>query len=289
MKNIGYEIQNNETDIKFPFRLFFNKGVRSQNHCHKEIEFLYVLNNSMNIYLNGKKHTLNKDDVMMISSGDIHGIEDSDHARLVLQFKIDLLEGKYIEKDDIYAIYEKLHSLERISHNWPQCTTNKVIKILLELSVNPSLEDPGNRIKILYLVYKLIYICITEVPKSSDTFQANHLIYNKKAMQTLERAFSYINNNYNQKISLDDISSLFHYSPEYFSRLWKKYTGVTFHKYLNEYRINKATLLLKETDLTISEICFKTGFESIKTFNRVFKTVIGSSPSEYRQVAANKT
>jgi len=289
MKNIDYEIQNRETDVRFPFRLFFNRGEPSHNHCHREVEFLFVLNNNMTLYLNGKSHVLEKDSIALISPGDIHGVEGSEHIRLVLQFRVDLLEGKYIEKDEIYSIYEKLHTLERLSSHWPREAQNKISGILMELSAISDAQDPCQRIKILYLVYKLIYTCLTEIPASSQLPMPSHMIYKNKAMQNLEKAFIYINKNYGRKITLEEISSLFHYSPEYFSRLWKKYTGITFHRYLNEYRITQAIMLLKDTELSISDICYRSGFESIKTFNRVFKSVTGKNPSSYRQLELAKS
>lgn len=58
---------------------------------------------------------------------------------------------------------------------------------------------------------------------------------------------------------------------------------MTFGHYLNNYRIEKASDLLKSTEDPITEIVFKSGFGSIKTFNRVFKQIRGCSPSSYKK------
>jgi AraC-like DNA-binding protein len=69
----------------------------------------------------------------------------------------------------------------------------------------------------------------------------------------------------------------------HFTRFFKDTTGMTFWQYLNNYKVSKAVNLLINTSDSISEIAFNSGFNSIKTFNRVFKQVKGCSPSEFRK------
>ncbi len=99
----------------------------------------------------------------------------------------------------------------------------------------------------------------------------------------LENVFNYVEENYHSDISLEEISSVANFSEYYFTRFFKEATGMTFGKYMNNYRVEKAAQLLKDTDDTITEVVFKSGFGSIKTFNRVFKQTKGCSPSAYKK------
>jgi len=71
-------------------------------------------------------------------------------------------------------------------------------------------------------------------------------------------------------------------STSYFCRIFKKYTGLNFTDYVSRIRIEKAKSLLLNPNLRISEIAYEVGFQSLTHFNRVFKRVVGQSPTVYR-------
>ena len=93
----------------------------------------------------------------------------------------------------------------------------------------------------------------------------------------------YIRQNYNQNISLNDISKKYYINPYYFSQLFKKKMGMTYQKYLTDYRIDRAKKLLTETDLRIYEVCRLVGYNDVNHFNKIFERTEGMKPSEYRQ------
>jgi AraC-like DNA-binding protein len=68
-----------------------------------------------------------------------------------------------------------------------------------------------------------------------------------------------------------------------FCRYFKKHTGKTFIKFVNEYRINNALKLLAQSEIDIKNICYKCGFNNFSHFNRLFKKTIKITPSEYRK------
>ncbi|GGK53570.1 MULTISPECIES: AraC family transcriptional regulator [Flavobacteriaceae] len=95
--------------------------------------------------------------------------------------------------------------------------------------------------------------------------------------------YDFIQENFHRKILLSEVSEIVNMSSVSFNRFIKKRTGKTFVDYINGTRISYATRWLIETDLSISEICFKCGFNNIANFNRVFKKSKNSTPSEYRE------
>ncbi len=92
----------------------------------------------------------------------------------------------------------------------------------------------------------------------------------------------YIQENYNKDIYQEQVADIFHTSPSYISRLIKKETSVTFSKYINILRINKSKELLKNDKLTIKDVYEAVGFNNRTTFIRTFKSIVGSTPSEYK-------
>ena len=104
------------------------------------------------------------------------------------------------------------------------------------------------------------------------------------ANKTVSSVAAYINNNYNEDITLERVAEKFFISPCYFSRTFKRVTGLSFTEYLNGVRIKEAQRLLATEDMSISEICERIGYKSTTHFGRSFKAIVGMSPTEYRRI-----
>ena len=101
-------------------------------------------------------------------------------------------------------------------------------------------------------------------------------------MGILQEVFDYIESHYKEPISIEDVSKVANFSPHYFNKFFKNATGKTFARYLNNVRIDKAQALLRSSNQTITNIAYEVGFNSIKTFNRLFKEIVKCTPSEDR-------
>ncbi len=117
----------------------------------------------------------------------------------------------------------------------------------------------------------------------------NKGIYNKsfeikeqKNNIILRPALEYIQNNYCHSISLDEMASLCNISSSYFSKLFKKMTGENFSNYISKLRMKKAKELLETSDISIKNLSIDLGFEDCGYFVKVFKKIVGVTPSSYR-------
>lgn len=97
---------------------------------------------------------------------------------------------------------------------------------------------------------------------------------------TVVEMIRFVKDNYQDKISISDLSKKLAYSESMLNRKFKKEVHITFNEYLNRYRINKAIELLKKSDYNITEISYMCGYSSAKYFSRVFKKYLGISPSD---------
>jgi AraC-like DNA-binding protein len=100
----------------------------------------------------------------------------------------------------------------------------------------------------------------------------------------ISNIYDYIMVNYSKQITLEDVAKQAHMTPQAFCRYFKKRTHHTFVSFLNEMRVNEACKKLTSSDsdmVSISNIAYNCGFNTITNFNRVFKSIIGKSPSEY--------
>lgn len=106
-------------------------------------------------------------------------------------------------------------------------------------------------------------------------------IENKSESQ-VEKAKKYMEENYSKDLSLEDVSIKVDISPYYFSKLFKEETGSNFIEYLTKLRMDEAIRLLKETDLSMKEICLQVGYQDPNYFSRNFKKYTGLTPTEAR-------
>ncbi|MBR4169271.1 MAG: response regulator [Lachnospiraceae bacterium] len=105
----------------------------------------------------------------------------------------------------------------------------------------------------------------------------------KQSSSSVEVAKEYILANYQNDISLDDVSREVDISPYYFSKLFKEETGENFIEYVTNIRIEKAKQLLTSSRLSMKEICAQIGYADPNYFSRIFKKTVGVTPTEYKE------
>lgn len=98
----------------------------------------------------------------------------------------------------------------------------------------------------------------------------------------IAKAKQYIQEHYAEELSLGHLAAVVHASRYYFCKLFKKVTGLNFTGFVARTRTEKAKNLLLNSNLRVSEIAYEVGFQSLTHFNRVFKRIVGQSPTEYR-------
>lgn len=143
-----------------------------------------------------------------------------------------------------------------------------------------SFEDMESIRNYIYSILTLIF---------SQTLQGNNIEEKKNdavklkcSNKTLEPALKYIEENYEEQISLEDVASVSNLSPYYFSKLFKKEMGMNFTTYVTKRKIEKAKLMLKNTDIPIVNIASELGYYECGYFTKVFKKIEGITPTEYR-------
>lgn len=136
--------------------------------------------------------------------------------------------------------------------------------------------------------FQLAIQFLTMLEKAGDELkQLNHagLIQrlSEKDGNRMNRVMQYLLLHRFEKISLEETAAVANLSKEAFCRFFKLRTRKTFTQYLVQLRINEAQKLLQETDLGISEIAFRVGFENLSYFNRSFKNIAGMTPRDFKQ------
>ena len=96
-----------------------------------------------------------------------------------------------------------------------------------------------------------------------------------RARDAMDRAYA-------QPLDVRAVAAVAHLSPAHFSRCFRDVFGETPHRYLQRRRVERSMFLLRETDRSVTDICFAVGFTSLGTFSRTFREIVGQPPSAYR-------
>jgi AraC-like DNA-binding protein len=96
-----------------------------------------------------------------------------------------------------------------------------------------------------------------------------------RARDAMDRAYA-------EPLDVPTVAAIAHISEAHFSRSFRAAFGETPHRYLQRRRVERSMFLLRETDRSITDICFDVGFMSLGTFSRTFREIIGETPSSYR-------
>jgi AraC-like DNA-binding protein len=97
-----------------------------------------------------------------------------------------------------------------------------------------------------------------------------------RARDAMDRAYS-------EPLDVRTVAAVAHVSPAHFIRTFRAVFGETPHRYLQRRRVERSMFLLRETDRTVTDVCFDVGFTSLGTFSRTFREVVGETPSSYRR------
>ena len=87
---------------------------------------------------------------------------------------------------------------------------------------------------------------------------------------------------YSEPLDVRTVAAVAHVSPAHFIRCFRSVFGETPHRYLQRRRVERSMFLLRETDRSVTDICFDVGFTSLGTFSRMFREIVGETPSAYR-------
>jgi AraC-like DNA-binding protein len=155
----------------------------------------------------------------------------------------------------------------------------------IKKTVGPKIKDLNN----LHGIQRLIGFIeiLNELATTNDYTLLNAQDFAMEVYQQdndrADKIFKFITKNFQNHISLDQISEEVSMTPPSFCRYLKKATGKTFTELVNEYRIVHASKLLAEKPTSISDICYESGFNNFSHFTKLFKKKTGWSPSHYRK------
>lgn len=284
----------NQTEQSIPYVLFHDMaGSYVPSHWHKETEIIVCKKGKNKMVINSRVYDLEEGDIAVIPGGDTHlYFRAADHERMVVLFEYQLFETKGFQGIQRSELQKKLRLVPRTSRYWNAEDKQRVAEILEELEKLNTSNMFGRDLVIRARMFDLMFFLCNYIADEQAEEQNGKVMEEIEKeeesritdmLSNLEKVFTYVEENYQKPIALKDAAEILGFSTSYFARFFKKYSGETFLNYLNAYRINKARDMLFMDNCSISWISEEVGIPNVKTFNRLFKQRIGTSPVMYRK------
>ena len=246
-------------------------------HQHEEIELCLVVKGSGKVFIGNYMGDYQENDVFLIGSNLPHlfrkDADESIGSAIVVHFKRQLFESLLTlpEMSSVRKITDAADQGFQLTDKLQQ-EIGRSLTTLLD-------QSPLNRMLTLLACLDQIENSGQKTVLSKYYFQNLRLSGDDKSRIAYEFALE----NFRENISLDFMAKMTHQSVSSFCKKFKSSTKKSFARFLNEVRIGHACKLLKETNRSVTEICFDSGFRNWSNFSNQFRTMKGVSPSKYRQ------
>ena len=272
---------------QFPFLVSYQKLSEYESgsfmwHWHPEIEITYVQKGTMCYKVNHMVYHLKEGDIVFNNSGALHSgtMENQEDCayipvtfdpRLIYGFFQSTINSKYVDP----VIQDSMLPAICIdqSESWHKPFREYLLRIIALDEKKPDFYELDITI-CLQSMWRLLLEHITYEPQAS---RENSLEYDR-----IKKILSYIEDNYQNKITLNDIAGHIHLCESECTRLFKRHMNTTLFAFLQEYRIERSLEFL-QADQPVSAVADKAGFSDPNYYSKVFAKIKGCSPREYRK------
>ncbi|WP_368250779.1 AraC family transcriptional regulator [Enterococcus sp. 2201sp1_2201st1_B8_2201SCRN_220225] len=275
----------------FPFAVHFTRHqtertIAIHTHWHREMEILYILNGELEVTVERRRFLAEEGDILFIPPNLIHGA--TKHQKSNCAFFALVFDPYFIEShlsDTIQQSYFDPiinHSSQHIIHANRETPNIEALRNhVSEMIESFALKENHFELSLkahMFFFFKELY------SEKDLLFRYDHSQERKNEITSYKckKILLYMEENYQKRITLNDISEYMGYSREHFCRFFKKNFKMSFFSYLNIMRIRKAEYLLLNTQLKIIDIALECGFEDPNYFTTVFKAETNLTPSAYR-------
>ncbi len=252
-------------------------------HFHDEYEILYVIDGAGSSFVADNIEEFSSGDLVLLGSNLPHfwRSDESFHTEengkivnyIVVQFSSEFFKEIISEYPEFHLIKELL---ERSSRGIRFSTdfSQKFGKKLIKLTKRKGFEKTLMLLELLQLLaktdqYKLL---------AGELYQTEHHDFTS---DRLVKVMHYINSTYLKKIELEKVAEVASLHPSAFCRFFKEKTGKSLSEFVSDMRISYACRLLIEAKLSVSQICYESGYNNLSNFNRTFKKHTGFTPTNY--------
>lgn len=254
--------------------------VKEKAHTHDFVELIYVYEGKVNHKVDNTEYSLGRGDLLFINYGCRHSFETDDNVEYVnIILKPDFISRSLKGEKNVFSLLtlssfnefsNKVNRAKQFIH-FSKEERNRV-EALISIMEDEERKNNGSD----FVLRSALNIFLAIVFRQMSFSLKEHFEINSELLV-------YIRDNCGERFSLKDVAAKCSYNPSYFSRAFKKFTGIPYLEFLSKCRVEKACVLLSSTDKKIEEIISECGFSDRTRFFKLFYKEIGITPLQYRK------
>lgn len=271
-ENIGVNRQDRFVDIK--------------PHAHNYIELNYVWSGTCVQTIQGRKVVSQQGDVCIFDTSVVHSIEKAGEKDIILNILMrkEFFASAFLARMTKQGILSQF-LMEAVSRSqqkkhylyFPAHNNHRVRKIMEEILLEYYNKDLGVQ-EVLDSYMVILFTELLRTYRDASKEKEKDVSHNVQILSVL----SYIEENY-EHCTLSQMAKYFGFNGAYLTNLLKEKTGRSFVEHVQEQRLNKAKVLLENTDLPVTEIVTMCGYNNMNFFYKKFREAVGSTPGDYRK------
>lgn len=239
------------------------------------LKFIFVIDGELMVEIDSRYYVLKEQDLLVINRNQLFQVKGNEANRvLVLDISDSFMDRYYPEyRNSRFEVFSQEIEMGR------EIMLDKMRKLLVELMITYSRKDESYQIEMQGYICDILLILIRRFKQRGTAIEkidANDI--------RLTKMVDYLEKNYHQVITLEDMAQKFYLSTGYLSRYFKQKMGMGFNRFLMEIRLKHSVKDLVYTDDTISQIAMKNGFANTKSFSKLFKEKHEVTPHIYREI-----
>ena len=279
-KTLGVEFDEVEypVTIRRDFLSMF-PNYEMESHWHDDVELIHILRGKMVCVVNGEQMVISQDEGIFINARQVHGVMSADHREceyVIIRFHPMILcatreiENRFVTPviaNDNYPFQVLKQDID-----WERSVLDAILRIYyMRHETTMEISALGQ----LFVIWEQIFTHSGRVPAKVRE--------STPQLTQLKKMISYIAENYQRKITLDDICLSGNMGKTSCCQIFQKYLNQTPNNYLTVFRLRKGAEMLVQTDMPIVDISYEVGFSGASYFSEAFKKHMGGMPSEYRK------
>lgn len=241
-------------------------------HMHKSCEFVYLYSGSTTFVIGQKEYPIREGESLLLQPYQIHSSKDSQNAViLIISFPLSQVHSfataieKTVPSSPFFVLSPKTRDYVLNCIFGDYVPSDRIIKH----PVPDALTSKG-----------MLYAICADYMKQITLTRTN-----AKSESLFSACLAYIEKNYAENITLNDVAQHLNYDYSYLSRYFHEVFGISFKTLVNQYRCERASVLISSTHEKMSDIAMQCGFQNIRSFNRIFKLLMRCTPVEYKKYA----
>lgn len=240
-----HQMKKNYPIKVIPHQIFLEKGLAHEQlslHWHRSIEIVLVLGDDMTIWKEGKTHKLKDGELLLINCEESHEFlleRNRNYQGVTLIISYEFLKRQVPQLDQFSF------TLENVNH-----VIEKMKLLLIDLKDIYLAQEPWNTFLLQSKASEFTYLLF-----SHCLLDHQSALQQSKYAERYKTVIGYINDHFTEPLTLSEVAAVVHLNPDFFSRNFKEYIGVSFKDYLKKARLNKAIKEMVHTKNTLTDIC----------------------------------